>query len=149
MSKYDNYCEVKFEAKSENEAFARMVVAGFVVHLDPALDELNELKTAVSEIVTNSIIHAYNNKGGEILMTIGTTKDGNVDVTVTDYGCGIADLSKARELFYTSRPDEERSGMGLTIIEAFTDEFHIKSVLGEGTTIKIRKIFDFFRSNYA
>lgn len=148
MKKYDNYCEVVFDARSENESFARMVVSGFVVHLDPTLDELNELKTAVSEAVTNSIIHGYNNKGGEIKMTIGT-HNLDVFVTITDYGRGIEDLTKARELFYTTRPDEERSGMGLTIIEAFTDEFFIRSEPNQGTTIKIKKSFRINQVNYA
>lgn len=148
MRKYDNYCEVVFDALSENESFARMVVAGFVVHLDPALDELNELKTAVSEAVTNSIIHGYESKGGIIKLTIGIIKT-DVYVTVTDYGKGIPDVAKARELFYTTMPSEERSGMGLTIIEAFSSEFYISSKPNEGTTVKIKKSFQLNQVNYA
>jgi stage II sporulation protein AB (anti-sigma F factor) len=147
-NKFDNYCEVLFDAVSENESFARLVVSGFVVHLDPTLDELNELKTAVSEAVTNAIIHGYDNKGGKVKLTVGY-KDSDIYVTITDYGKGIVDLDKARELFYTTRPHEERSGMGLTIIEAFSDEFYISSKPDEGTTVKIKKTFMENQVNYA
>ena len=136
--KYDNYCEVVFEAKSENESFARIVVAGFVVHLDPHVEELNELTTIVSEAVTNSIIHGYDNKGGTIKISVATLRN-DIFVTITDYGKGIPDVEQAREIFYTTRADEERSGMGFTIMEAFSDEFHISSEPQVGTTIQIRK----------
>ncbi|HEY8435653.1 MAG TPA: anti-sigma F factor [Haloplasmataceae bacterium] len=144
MRKFENYCEVVFDARSENESFARIVVAGFVVHLDPRLEELNELKTAVSEAVTNAIIHAYDNKGGTIKMTIGISKGEGwpeVTVTITDYGKGIPDVQKAREIFYTTRSDEERSGMGFTLMEAFSDELYVHSEPKKGTTVTIIKRF--------
>jgi stage II sporulation protein AB (anti-sigma F factor) len=148
MRKYDNYSEVIFDAISENESYARMIVSSFVVHLDPTIDELNELKTAVSEAVTNSIIHGYDHKGGTIKLTIGY-KGRDVFVTIIDFGKGIEDVTRACELFYTTKPSEERSGMGLTIIEAFSDEFQIKSKPNEGTIIKIKKTFVDNRVNYA
>lgn len=146
--KFDNYCEVVFDAVSENEAFSRMVVSGFVVNLDPTLDELNELKTIVSEAVTNSIIHGYESKGGKIKLTIGYIGN-EVHLTIVDYGKGIPDINKAKELFYTTKPSEERSGMGLTIIEVFSDEFYISSNQNEGTIIKIKKKMDINKANYA
>lgn len=148
MRKYDNYCEVIFDAKSENESFARMVVAGFVVHLDPRMDDLDELKTSVSEAVTNAIIHAYDNKGGTIKMTIGIINM-DVYVTITDYGKGIEDIKQAKEIFFTTRPEEERSGMGFMIMEAFSDDFQIISEPKKGTTIQIRKRFKIGQVNYA
>lgn len=140
MRKYDNYCEVVFDAISTNVAFARMVVSGFVLSLDPTVDMLSELKTVVSEAVTNAIIHGYENRGGRVKMTIGI-KDYDVYVTITDYGRGIPDVKQACELFFTTAKGEERSGMGLTIMEAFSDEFSIESQPGQGTTIKVKKCF--------
>lgn len=136
--KRDNYAEIEFEAISENEAFARIIVAGFVMSLDPTLDQLNELKTIVSEAVTNSIIHGYDNKGGKIKLSLEYFEN-EITINIIDYGKGIDDLNKAKELFYTSKPDEERSGMGLTIMEIFADEFYISSKLNEGTIVKIKK----------
>jgi stage II sporulation protein AB (anti-sigma F factor) len=144
----DNYCEVVFEAISENEAFSRIVVAGFVMHLDPTLDELNELKTIVSEAVTNSIIHGYESKGGKIKLALETYKN-EVSITIIDYGKGIVDIDKAKELFYTTKPEEERSGMGLTIMEIFADDFTVTSKLGEGTTIKVKKKLNVSKEKYA
>ncbi|MDF2700651.1 MAG: anti-sigma factor [Haloplasmataceae bacterium] len=137
-NKRDNYAEVTFEAISENEAFARIVVAGFIMPLDPTIDQLNELKTIVSEGVTNSVIHAYDSKGGKIKLILESYQN-DVTVTIIDYGKGIEDINKARELFYTSKPEEERSGMGLTLMEVFSDEFYMSSKVGEGTVIKIKK----------
>ncbi len=146
--KRDNYAEVVFEAISENEAFARIVVAGFIMPLDPTIDQLNELKTIVSEAVTNCIIHGYENKGGKIKLIIESFQN-EVTLTVIDYGKGIEDLNKAKELFYTTKPEEERSGMGLTIMEIFADEFYISSKVGEGTIIKIKKNIDVPKEQYA
>ncbi|QVK16999.1 anti-sigma F factor [Mycoplasmatota bacterium] len=146
--KRDNYAEIVFEATSENEAFARIVVAGFIMPLDPTIDQLNELKTIVSEAVTNSVIHAYENKGGKIKLIIENYQN-EITLTVIDYGKGIEDLTKAKELFYTSKPEEERSGMGLTIMEIFADEFYISSKVGEGTIIKIKKTITYPQEQYA
>jgi len=146
--KRDNYAEVVFEAISENEAFARIVVAGFIMPLDPTIDQLNELKTIVSEAVTNCVIHAYENKGGKIKLIMESYQN-EITLTVIDYGKGIDDLNKAKELFYTSKPEEERSGMGLTIMEIFSDEFYISSKVGEGTIIKIKKSIEYTKEKYA
>lgn len=135
-----NTMELTFDARSENEAFARIVISGFVLPLDPTLDEMNEIKTIVSEAVTNSIIHAYDSKtNGKIMMKAQITSEDIIEIQITDYGKGIEDIRKAKEIFWTSKPDEERTGMGLTIIEAFSDEFHISSSIGSGTSIKVRK----------
>jgi len=134
-----NYAEVIFEARSENEAFARIIVAGFILPLDPTIDQLNELKTIVSEAVTNSIIHAYDNQNGKIKLILEYDSHNEVTLQIIDYGKGIEDINKAKELFYTSKPDEERSGMGLTIMEIFSDECYISSKLGEGTIVKVIK----------
>jgi stage II sporulation protein AB (anti-sigma F factor) len=147
-SKRNNYAEVIFDAISENEAFARIIVAGFVMPLDPTIDEINELKTIVSEAVTNSIIHAYENKGGKIKLIIESYIN-EITITVIDYGKGIEDLNRAKELFYTTKPEEERSGMGLTIMEIFADEFYISSKIGEGTIIKIKKYLHYANELYA
>ncbi|HEY8364291.1 MAG TPA: anti-sigma F factor [Haloplasmataceae bacterium] len=147
-SKRDNYAEVVFDAISENEAFARIIVAGFVMPLDPTLDKLNELKTIVSEAVTNSIIHAYDHKGGQIRLLMEAFRN-EVYLTIIDYGKGIEDINRAKELFYTTKPEEERSGMGLTIMEIFSDEFYISSKLGEGTIIKVKKILNHSLEKYA
>ncbi len=146
--KRDNYAEIIFDAISENEAFARIIVAGFIMPLDPTIDQLNELKTIVSEAVTNCIIHGYENRGGKIKLTLESYHN-EVTITVVDYGKGIEDLNRAKELFYTSKPEEERSGMGLTIMEIFSDEFHIHSKMGEGTIIKIKKNLDYTKEKYA
>ena len=146
--KRDNYAEVLFDAVSENEAFARIIVSGFIMPLDPTIDQLNELKTIVSEAVTNAIIHAYDNKGGKIKLSMEYYQD-EVSITIVDYGKGIEDVTKAKELFYTSKPDQERSGMGLTIMEIFADEFYITSHPGEGTIIRIKKRIEHSEEKYA
>lgn len=138
MFKRENHAEILFDAISENEAFARIVVSGFIMPFDPTIDQLNEFKTIVSEAVTNCVIHAYENKGGKIKLILDSY-DNEVDMTIIDYGKGIDDINKAKELFYTSKPEEERTGMGLTIMEVFSDEFYIHSKLGEGTIIKLKK----------
>ncbi len=147
-SKRSNYAEVTFDAISENEAFARMVVAAFIMPLDPTIDQLNELKTIISEAVTNSIIHGYEHKEGKVKIILESYQN-EIIMTVIDYGKGIEDLNRAKELFYTSKPEEERSGMGLTIMEIFSDEFYISSKVGEGTVIKIKKRLDCSNEKYA
>lgn len=147
-AKVDNYAELVFDAISENEAFARVVVSGFIMPLDPTLDQINELKTIVSEAVTNCVIHAYENKGGKIKLILETVQN-EVSMTIIDYGKGIEDVNKAKEMFYTSKPEEERMGMGLTIMECFADEFNISSKVGEGTVIKIKKRLELTKEKYA
>lgn len=136
-----NSMEVIFDSRSENESFARIVISGFILHLNPSIDEMNEIKTIVSEAVTNSIIHGYNNNSNGKIKMKAKINDDILDIKIIDYGAGIEDIEQAKEIFWTSRPNEERTGMGLTIMEAFADEFHISSSIGQGTEVRIiRKI---------
>src|SRR5699024_11011943 len=124
---------------SENEAFARVTVASFIAQLDPTVEELNEIKTVVSEAVTNSIIHGYQNEPQHKVM-ITCSIDGNeVQLSITDHGTGIEDIVIAREPLYTSKPELERSGMGFTIMANFMDHLVIDSNPGEGTTLTMTK----------
>ncbi len=133
-----NEMELKFSSMSTNESFARAVVAAFVAQLDPTLEELSDVKTAVSEAVTNAVIHGYEEKDGIIYIRVGLS-DNTADIEIEDYGKGIADIKKAMEPFYTSKPDMERSGMGFSFMEAFMDELEVESRPGDGTTIHMKK----------
>ena len=139
MSKTVEQMTVEFDSLSKNESFARVVVAAFVARLNPTVDEIADIKTAVSEAVTNSIIHGYENKNGKIKIETEIDKD-QVTVIVTDYGIGIADVKKAMEPMYTSKPGLERSGMGFAFMEAFMDELNVESQKGQGTVITMRKV---------
>lgn len=123
---------------SLNERFARTVCAAFLLELDPTLEELSEIKTAVSEAVTNAIIHGYNSCDGQVEIT-GEINDRTVTYTIKDNGCGIEDIEKAREPLYTGKPDGERSGMGFSIMEAFMDTLIVESTPGRGTAITMSK----------
>lgn len=129
---------LKIPSKSENERFARTVCAAFLLEVDPTIEEMSEIKTAVSEAVTNAIIHGYNSGEGEVVIT-GELSDRTVTYTITDSGCGIPDIEKAREPLYTGKPETERSGMGFSIMEAFMDELVVESEPGKGTTITMIK----------
>ncbi|NLJ87604.1 MAG: anti-sigma F factor [Epulopiscium sp.] len=135
---YQNSMKISFMSKSQNEAFARVAVAAFVSQLDPTVEEISEIKTAVSEAVTNAVIHGYEDMEGEIFLSC-TIKDNLVEITISDKGKGIEDVSRAREPLYTSKPELERSGMGFTVMEAFMDEVEVESVKGTGTTVIMRK----------
>ncbi|WP_168119210.1 anti-sigma F factor [Paenibacillus sp. HB172176] len=135
----NNEMTLSFSARSENEAFARVAVAAFVSQLDPTMEELNDLKTAVSEAVTNAIIHGYDNDPErQVTITAAIQKD-TVSITVSDQGKGIEDLELARQPLYTSKPDLERSGMGFTIMENFMDRFDVSSSLDGGTNVTMMK----------
>lgn len=135
-----NEMVVKFSSRSENESFARVTVASFIAQLNPTLDELNEIKTVVSEVVTNSIIHGYNNATDQqITIRCKINPKGKVELTMSDEGIGIENIDKAREPLYTSKPELERSGMGFTIIENFMDSVEISSQLNKGTTVNMTK----------
>lgn len=136
--KFDNEISITFASLSENESFARICVAGFIMPLDPTIDELTDIKTAISEAVTNSIIHGYENKEGEITLNI-KRKDKTVYIECVDNGIGITDIDKAREPLYTSKPEQERSGMGFTIMESFMDEVQVVSLKNIGTRILMCK----------
>jgi len=139
MEHFNNQMTVEFDSVSKNESFARVVVAAFVTRLNPTLEEIADIKTAVSEAVTNSIIHGYENKDGRIRIETHIVED-TVTVIVKDYGVGITDIEKAMEPMYTSKPELERSGMGFAFMEAFMDELFVESVPGEGTTVTMRKV---------
>lgn len=134
----NNSMKVEFPANSDNERFARNVAAAFILELDPTLDELSEIKTAVSEAVTNAIIHGYNEESGTVIME-GYIKDNEIEFVISDSGNGIEDIDKAREPLYTGKPEMERSGMGFTIMETFMDEVIVKSKVGVGTVIRMSK----------
>lgn len=129
---------VVFDSSSENESFARMVVAAFVARLDPTLEELADVKTAVSEAVTNAIIHGYENKEGKIKLNCRIEKN-LFSMEVCDTGVGIENIEKAMEPLYTTKPELERSGMGFAFMEAFMDDLDVVSEPGRGTTVRMKK----------
>lgn len=135
---FTNEMVLEFDSKSINEGFARMVVAGFVAQLDPTIEEINDVKTAVSEAVTNSIIHGYKDKKGKIKICC-KVKGNEVFIEIYDKGAGIADIKQAMEPLYTTRPEIERSGMGFSFMEAFMDDLIVESQVGQGTIIKMKK----------
>lgn len=136
--KYSNFMEVTFKALSVNEGFARVCVASFCVQLNPSVDEITDIKTAVSEAVTNCVVHAYpTSVKGDITLRCELEGD-MVSITVSDKGVGIKDIEKAREPFYTSKPSHERSGMGFTVMESFMDNVEVFSN-SFGTTVKMSK----------
>ena len=137
-NEYDNKMKIEFISKSSNEAFARIAVASFVAQLDPTIEEISDIKTAVSEAVTNCIIHGYENKEG-IISVECKIRDRLIEIMIKDQGKGIENIEKAREPLYTSKPEQERSGMGFTIMETFMDEIKIESIVGEGTKIIMKK----------
>lgn len=135
-----NSMRLEFPSKSQNESFARVVVASFAAQLDPTIEELSDIKTATSEAVTNAIIHGYEDKIGTV--TIECRIEGNkIEINVEDNGVGIEDIDKAIEPFYTSRPELERSGMGFTVMETFMDELELFSEIGKGTKVRMVKVF--------
>lgn len=138
----DNKMSVEFVSKSQNEGFARVAVAAFVAQLDPTIDEISDVKTAISEAVTNSIIHGYENKEDGIIRIEADIHDNEVTIAIIDKGIGIEDIGKAMEPLYTSRPDLERSGMGFTVMETFMDNLSVESKKGVGTKVVIKKKFN-------
>lgn len=137
-----NSFDMRLAAKSHNEAFARNVVASFAVEISPTLEEINDIKTAVSEAVTNCVVHAYNKDGNGIVEIECKVdeKERSIEIVVRDFGKGIADVKQAVEPFFTTSPEDERSGMGFTIIETFMDEMRVESTPGEGTVVRMKKV---------
>lgn len=133
-----NSMKTEFINRSDNERFARSVAAAFVIELDPTVDELTEIKTAVSEAVTNAIIHGYEDREGVVTLE-GRLYDDSVEFTVSDSGVGIPDVNRAREPLFTGKPETERSGMGFTIMEAFMDLVEVESAVGRGTAVRMVK----------
>ncbi len=132
---------LKFPARSENEVFARNAVAAFALPLEPSLSELSDVKTAVSEAVTNCIVHGYRGKGGGWITLTCRTEGDALTVEVSDEGRGIADIGMALEPFFTTAPSEERSGMGFTIMQTFMTDFRVESEEGAGTKVTMTKRF--------
>lgn len=133
-----NQMSVKFQSRSNNEAFARQAVAAFAAQLDPTIEEINDIKTAVSEAVTNCIVHAYRDTVGYITVAAKLFDDGSIQITVRDKGCGIADIQQARQPMFTTG-DAGRSGMGFTIMESFMDHLRVRSREGVGTQVIMTK----------
>lgn len=136
-----NEMKIEFLSKSNNESFARIVAAAFVSQLDPTLDEIADIKTAVSEAVTNAIIHGYENSTGYVKMHCKLYED-SVEISISDEGKGIEDIELARQPLYTSKPELERSGMGFTVMESFMDKVEIISEKNKGTCVKMYKTFN-------
>ena len=134
----NNYMTLKFKSVSENESLARMAVAAFVAPLDPSLDELADIKTSISEAVTNCIIHGYENKPGIVELT-AIIEDDLLTIKIADEGKGIGDIDQAREPLFTTKPELERSGMGFTIMESFMDKLRVVSRPGRGTTVTMTR----------
>lgn len=140
----NNEVSIIMESKSQNEGFARIAAAAFLSLVDPNINDINEIKTVVSEAVTNAIIHGYENTEGKIVMNLRLEDDKNRDyyiitIEITDTGTGIKDIEEARQPLYTSKPELERSGMGFTVMDAFMDEVTVDSKVGEGTRVVMKK----------
>lgn len=136
-----NSFDMRLAAKSHNEAFARNVVASFAVEISPTLEEINDIKTAVSEAVTNCVVHAYKDGNGIVEIECKVDeKERSIEIVVRDFGKGIADVKQAVEPFFTTSPEDERSGMGFTIIETFMDDMNVESTPGKGTVVRMKKV---------
>ena len=139
--KSNNTIKIEFLSKSANEGFARVAIAAFASQLDPTLEQISEIKTAVSEAVTNCIVHGYKDKIGKIYISAKLYSD-KIVITVRDKGCGIEDIEKAREPLFTTGNENERSGMGFTIMESFMDKIRVSSKTGKGTKVTLTKILN-------
>ena len=137
--KIANELKMSFPSVSENERFSRLAVSGFLSQLNPQVDELSDIKTAVSEGVTNCIVHAYRDTIGMIFMQVKIFEDGRVYIKIRDKGCGIKDVKQAMQPLYTTAPEEERAGLGFAVMESFMDKIKVKSIEGKGTTLIMEK----------
>ena len=135
-----NEMKLSFPSKSCNEAFARSAVAAFIMNLDPTVNELSDLKTAVSEAVTNSIVHGYRRQSGVIYISGRILENGRVTVKIRDKGCGIADVEQAMQPLFTTAADEERAGLGFAVMQSFCDKVRVTSTVGKGTTVTLEKL---------
>lgn len=135
----ENEMVIKFKSVSQNEGFARVVVGAFAAQANPTLEELSDIKMAVSEAVTNSIIHGYGGAPGGVVEIRARLTGKELYIEISDEGRGIADIAKAREPFYTSCPEADRSGMGFTVMETFMDNMDVQSSPGQGTTVRMTK----------
>ncbi|MBP3592695.1 MAG: anti-sigma F factor [Clostridia bacterium] len=140
MKRIENEMKLRLPAKSENEGAARSAVSAFVAILNPTVEELGDIRLAVSEAVTNAIVHAYGGDGeGLIYISVRLYSDREITVEISDKGCGIEDVERAKEPFYTTGSGEERCGMGFLVMQTFTDALSVKSKVGRGTTVLMRK----------
>ena len=136
--KAENHTKIEFPSRSSNEGYARTAAACFAAQMDPTLDEINDIKTAVSEAVTNAIVHAHPNEIGKIVLKLRIREGGVLEIVVQDWGVGIPDVEQARQPLYTTG-NEERSGMGFTIMESFMDALRVRSTPGKGTVVAMKK----------
>lgn len=134
-----NEMTITFESRSSNEAFARSSVAAFVAQLDPTVGELNDIRTSVSEAVTNCVVHAYKDTIGKITINVRLTDSNCAIIKIKDKGCGIEDIEKAMEPLFTTAPDEERAGLGFAVMQSFSDDVRVRSALGKGTSVTLTK----------
>ena len=134
-----NHMRLAFDARPENESFVRVAVSAFAVPLGPTMDVLSDIRTAVSEAVTNAIVHAYREQGGEILLEAALRDDGVLLLDISDRGCGIPDIARAMQPFYTTQPEKERSGMGFAVMQSFMDDVRVESQVGVGTRVHMEK----------
>ena len=134
----DNQMEIRFVSKPENEALARMVISAFVMQANPVMSVITEIRTAISEAVTNTVVHAYEGREGLIILR-ATLSDGELATEVEDFGCGIEDVSAAMQPFYTSKPDQERTGIGFALMQSFMDRVEVQSIKGSGTLVRMKK----------
>ena len=136
-----NEMKLQMESRSVNEAYARVAVSAFAASLDPTVEELNDIKTAVSEAVTNAVVHAYDKEKGVVEIECKLDEKARwIEIVVRDFGKGIEDVQKAVEPFFTTAPGDERSGMGFTIIQTFMDEMSVESAIGKGTSVRMKKV---------
>ena len=141
MNDKENEIYMEFDAVSENERLARVVIAAFLARLDPTVEQLEDVKTAVSEAVTNAIIHGYEEKGGKVVMRASLSTEDMLEIHICDTGVGIADVEQAMQPLFTTGADKERSGMGFSFMEAFMDGVEVESCVGEGTKVHMWKSF--------
>ena len=134
-----NSMKLQFEGRSVNEAFSRTAVAAFIAQLDPTIEELSDIKTAVSEAVTNCIVHAYRDTLGIVYITANIFPDSRVSIKIRDNGCGIPDVKKAMEPMYTTAPEEERAGLGFAVMQSLMDRVKVTSKEGKGTTVTLER----------
>lgn len=134
-----NQMRLEFLSVPENESFARVAVSAFAVQLNPTLDVLADIKTAVSEAVTNAIVHGYENEIGPVAISAALTDEGMLEISVSDTGKGIEDIAQAMQPFFTTQPEKERSGMGFAVMQTFMDQVVVESAPGQGTTVRMKK----------
>ncbi len=137
--KIQNEVKITMLSRSSNESYARLLVSGFFAQLDPTIEEINDIKTAVSEAVTNSIVHGYKNTFGKIFIELKILEDRNIYIKIKDFGVGIQDINKAMEPLYTTAPDDERAGLGFAVMQSFMDKVKVLSKNERGTTIILTK----------